>query len=73
MGTKNKPGKYDCYDKLGPDEPFFVLRAQDQLAPPLIDLWCDKALIGGASADKIKEARALAQEMRGWKGRRKPT
>lgn len=29
MGTKNNPGKYDCYAKLEPDEPHFVLRGKD--------------------------------------------
>ena len=28
MGTKNNPGKYDCYEKAGPDEPIFTLRAK---------------------------------------------
>ena len=39
MGTKNNPGKYDCYDKLDPDEPYFVLRAKDPSAPYLIRIW----------------------------------
>ncbi|KKM85445.1 hypothetical protein LCGC14_1289030 [marine sediment metagenome] len=39
MGTKNNPSKYDCYAKLNPDEPYFVLRAKDPSAPYLIRIW----------------------------------
>lgn len=33
MGTKNNPGKYDCYAKAEPDEPLFTLRGKDVSAP----------------------------------------
>jgi hypothetical protein len=39
MGTKNEPGAYDCYAKLGPDEPYFLLRAKDPVAPYLTMMW----------------------------------
>lgn len=39
MGTKNNPGEFDCYAKLGDDEPFFVLRANDPLAPNIVMEW----------------------------------
>ncbi len=39
MSTKNNPGNYDCYAKLDPDEPYFVLRAKDPSAPYLIRIW----------------------------------
>lgn len=39
MGTKNNPGDYDCYAKLGPDEPYFLLRAKDPAAPYLTMMW----------------------------------
>ena len=39
MSTKNNPGDYDCYAKLDPDEPYFVLRAKDPSAPYLIRIW----------------------------------
>ncbi|HAW11807.1 MAG TPA: aspartate decarboxylase, partial [Chloroflexi bacterium] len=29
MGTKNNPGKFDCYDDAHPDEPMFVLLGRD--------------------------------------------
>lgn len=30
MSSKANPGTFDCIGKLADDEPFFVLRAQDQ-------------------------------------------
>ena len=39
MATKNNPGQYDCYEKAHPDEPLFVLRANDVLAPYLVRIW----------------------------------
>jgi hypothetical protein len=73
MGTKNNPGKYDCYVKAGPDEPIFVLRAKDALADELVDKWADEAaLFLGDDHPKVKEARACAQAMRDYPGRRYP-
>lgn len=45
MGTKNNPGKFDCYENAKPDEPMFVLLARDDLAPHLTRLWaaCKRA------------------------------
>lgn len=39
MGTKRRPGRYDCHAKAAPDEPLFTLLARDPLAPGLVDLW----------------------------------
>lgn len=39
MGTKNNPGRFDCYASAAPDEPLFTLRAKDPLAPALVDMW----------------------------------
>jgi hypothetical protein len=39
MGTKNNPGKFDCYHNAEADEPMFVLLARDRLAGHLVSLW----------------------------------
>ncbi len=39
MGTKNNPGKFDCYHAAEPDEPMFILLARDPLAAKLVELW----------------------------------
>lgn len=39
MSTKINPGKFDCYAKLARDEPYFVLRAKDPIAPDMVRAW----------------------------------
>lgn len=79
MGTKNNPGQFDCYAKLEPDEPHFVLRGRDPLAGTLVRAWADgaeqrlNAVIAGSwitrrpeierQQAKIAEARRCANEM----------
>lgn len=67
MGTKNNPGKYDCYDNAEPDEPMFVLLARDRFAPALVEAWV--ALREGADEDsaKLDEAFECAHAMRKWR------
>lgn len=43
MGTKNNPGKFDCYDAALPDEPMFVLLARD----PVVREWVRRRAISG--------------------------
>ena len=73
MGTKNNPGKFDCYAKAHPDEPIFVLRANDPLAPALVRTWahsyatnCGEEPTADQSA-KILEAYQCARAMRQWR------
>lgn len=73
MGTKEKPGKYDCIAKLEPGEPFFVLRARDLLAADLVEKWAIQASGVGCDHDKVLEAQDCAERMRNWPGRRNPT
>jgi hypothetical protein len=67
MGTKNNPGKYDCYEAAGPDEPMFILLARDPLAPILVDLWASLRAHTAGNPSKVAEARACAASMRDWK------
>lgn len=76
MGTKNKPGKYDCYQAAKPDEPMFTLLARDPLAPVLVLLWAtlrEQAIDAGAKPEsdraKAEEARQCAQAMSDWRRR----
>lgn len=70
MGTKNNPGKFDCYDKAHDDEPIFVLLGRDPNAPLLIDMWAElyELTTTDNSLEKIiakrDEARACANAMR---------
>lgn len=56
--------------KVNPDEPFFVLRAQDVSAPSVVEYW---ALQNNAHtpAWKIEEAHRVADRMRRYSGPKK--
>jgi hypothetical protein len=69
MGTKNNPGNYDCYAKAAPDEPIFILRGKDPIAPFLVELWVASrtgrwdecvAIIGRAAGDAAVGGRVSA-------------
>lgn len=60
------------YDKAADDEPIFVLRAQDRLAPETIDHWVRLARERGVSAEKIAEAERCADAMAEWPNRKLP-
>lgn len=71
MGTKNQPGKYDCYDKAEDDEPIFTLLARDPLAPSLVRLWAGFRRLTATwtpHEEKADEADALADAMESWAG-----
>ncbi len=64
MGTKNNPGKFDCYESALPDEPMFVLLARDPHASLLVDLWADLRELHAGNPSKVAEARECALTMR---------
>jgi len=66
MGTKNNPGKFDCYENAKPDEPMFVLLGRDAAAASLVDLWANDREKRGEDPAMIQEARRCAQAMRKW-------
>ena len=51
-------------DKLGEFEPHFLLRAQDALAPEIVEAWADKAESYGVDKGKVAGARRVAAELR---------
>jgi hypothetical protein len=68
MGTKNNPGKYDCYVAADPDEPIFTLRASDPEAPGLIRYWVHLRMrVPGYNGEKLAEAMRCAQAMEEWR------
>lgn len=78
MGTKNNPGPIDCYGDAAPDEPIFVLRANDETAALVVRIWAEiymaSKLQGGAldlkTARKYSEARDCATAMEHWRNQR---
>lgn len=70
MATKHTD---ECLQKAGDDEPIFVLRAQDKLAPGIVRLWAAMVVrehMEGAPGElpegKITEALKLALLMERW-------
>jgi hypothetical protein len=67
MATKHTDA---CLKKVADDEPIFVLRANDVLAPALVRSWSARARIRGTPAAKCNEADALALAMDKWQAER---
>jgi hypothetical protein len=65
MGTKNNPGKYDCYANAEPDEPMFVLLGRDSRAPALVRQWA----LMETDNTKADEAERCAAEMEEWRAK----
>lgn len=72
MATKAQEMLGGCFAKAAVDEPLFVLRAQDKLAPIVIRLWAELAAFNGAGLEKVHEAKRLAFEMEQWPNRKMP-
>lgn len=70
MATKRNG--VSCYEKAGPDEPLFVLRANDKLAAATVRFWAAQATKFGVSLPKINEALEVAGQMESWKKRKLP-
>lgn len=67
MSTKhNNP----CLIKAEDDEPIFVLRARDSLAPELVDDWGTMLAQAGGDEEKAAEAYRVADRMREWQRRK---
>jgi hypothetical protein len=70
MGTKQKPGRFDCYDRAKPTEPRFTLLGRDPQAPAAIARWAEDRLAAikagekpDSDADLVVEALDCARAM----------
>jgi cob(I)alamin adenosyltransferase len=75
MGTKNKPGDFDCYANAEPDEPMFVLLGRDPSAADLVYDWAAryaerKAPMTKEQLAKYNEALKCATSMEAWAKRK---
>lgn len=48
------------------DEPIFVLRAQDIVAPEIVREWAYRAAMAGTPREKVVAARKIADQMEDW-------
>lgn len=73
MATRNEiiEGNKNCLKNAASDEPVFILRAADRLSPKTIEHWASLLEASGVVgvSDKVKEARAVAHDMRAWQER----
>lgn len=56
-----------CLNTAAEDEPLFVLRANDELAPEIIRVWITRSIIRSMHLRRLEEAELLAQKMEAWK------
>lgn len=65
-----------CLTNAADDEPIFVLKSTDELAPYIVREWADRYLdvksrpeggMTGKQYEKYKEALALANQMEAWR------
>ena len=55
-----------CLGRTALDEPVFILRAQDILAPRVVVRWAHLAEQAGSPQDKVRGALQLAKRMADW-------
>lgn len=74
MGTKIRPGVYDCYRRALPDEPLFVLLGRDDSAPDQTRNWAhqleqelSRGLRPASDHALVVEARSCAFAMERWR------
>lgn len=74
MGKRNADGTWEdsCLAKVKPEEPIFVLRAQDKLAHHLVRDWAERAKLNGCPQEKVEEALDCANQMEKWPNRKYP-
>lgn len=56
-----------CLGRAVLDEPVFILRAQDKLAPRVVVWWATLADQAGYSEDKVRAALMVAKQMADWR------
>jgi|GEM_PF-2505710 len=66
-----KEGK-SILNRCKPDEPVFILRAKDLLAPAMVELWIAAGIAFGVEQEKVEAAKFLAKQMRIWRETNNP-
>lgn len=74
MGTKQNPGRFDCYAHARPSEPMFVLLARDPSAPSVVEAWAaqrrmliELGIKPTTDQAMVDEALDCARAMREWR------
>lgn len=79
MGSKNEPGKFDCYANAEPDEPMFILLARDPDAADVVREWAERRMERIENGTKppsdrsmVEEAFECAEKMDAWRAKNRP-
>lgn len=77
MGTKKEELKDGCFSRATDDEPLFVLRAQDKLAPNIVRRWAIEFMrtrknLGLPYEEKFVEVMEIARKMENWPKKKMP-
>lgn len=65
MGTKDKPSKFNCYERAKSDEPLFTLLGRDPVASVLVFEWVRiRKALDKTEKEVLEEAIESAQSMR---------
>jgi hypothetical protein len=56
----------DPENKIGKDEPVFLLRGQDVFAPHVMEYWAELVENNGKNPKKANEIRAFVKKMEAW-------
>lgn len=74
MGSKLRPGKFDCHRNALPDEPMFIVLARDPDAASIVRLWAGmraRRIKAGERPDAdeamVDEAMQCAADMDAWR------
>lgn len=74
MGTKQRPGRFDCHAGALPDEPMFTLLARDPDFARLVRKWTKRherdvscGVQPGSDMGMVNEALELAEEGTRWR------
>jgi hypothetical protein len=74
MGTKLKPGKFDCHANALPDEPMFILLARDPQFAELVRKWAQRRTLDiqcgvcpESDYEMVEEALKCAQDGARWR------
>jgi hypothetical protein len=73
MGTKNNPGRFDCYTYAEPDEPMFIVLGRDAAGPMAVRAWIDQRIASGKNKpddQQIVDAREIADAMEQYRASR---
>jgi hypothetical protein len=68
MGSKAQPGAFDCYAKLEPNEPYFLIMGRDPMGQQLVEMWALGAemrlSLGALDAEAVLNKKAQIAEAR---------